>query len=274
MCGRKKSNIAQHPCCCCCPRDDCVPRQSPLDPNFFFFFWLWWVYEKRRAAGSDCRNDWATLWELFGHQWQVLYVLMKLPVVCVPLIEDSPPPQKREQAANNLLLQNYHLRFFFFGQKHLFFITKTFLKFVCQQAVYQQKRFGDESISKGPFFPFKVLMDLFDCLCRLHPILHFSYFIKKKKKAFCLFSPFSVVRIRSRRRQTPRLLLPHLHKDCGRRCATQSARGWQVIQTRSTSLSVTNLSVYWIYKKEKNISNNLTFISARPHLRIGIDVIG
>ena len=181
--------------------------------------------------------------------------------------------QKREQAANNLLLQNYHLRFFF-GQKHLFFITKTFLKFVCQQAVYQQKRFGDESISKGPFFPFKVLMDLFDCLCRLHPILHFSYFIKKKKKAFCLFSPFSVVRIRSRRRQTPRLLLPHLHKDCGRRCATQSARGWQVIQTRSTSLSVTNLSVYWIYKKEKNISNNLTFISARPHLRIGIDVIG
>ena len=142
------------------------------------------------------------------------------------------------------------LAVFFFGQKHLFFITKTFLKFVCQQAVYQQKRFGDESISKGPFFPFKVLMDLFDCLCRLHPILHFSYFIKKKKKAFCLFSPFSVVRIRSRRRQTPRLLLPHLHKDCGRRCATQSARGWQVIQTRSTSLSVTNLSVYWIYKKK------------------------
>ena len=94
MCGRKKSNIAQHPCCCC-PRDDCVPRQSPLDPNFFFFFWLWWVYEKRRAAGSDCRNDWATLWELFGHQWQVLYVLMKLPVVCVPLIEDSPPPSKK-----------------------------------------------------------------------------------------------------------------------------------------------------------------------------------
>ena len=140
MCGRKKSNIAQHPCCCC-PRDDCVPRQSPLDPNFFFFFfWLWWVYEKRRAAGSDCRNDWATLWELFGHQWQVLYVLMKLPVVCVPLIEDSPPPSKKGNKQQTTCCCKTTTCGFFFLAKNIYSLLRKPFWSLCVNRQFTNKK--------------------------------------------------------------------------------------------------------------------------------------
>ncbi len=125
----------------------------------------------------------------FSPQWLSYLMRVVCPSVTVSLCLDEEAhfpstlivdsPEKGRAAADPFFLRNTcccccWLRFW---QKH---ILDNIFKVLCQQAVLERsKKKGprDESIRKA-FFNYMIY--LFDFLCRLHPISHFSLFYKKR----------------------------------------------------------------------------------------------